>query len=114
MIQLTVKKAKENWHKPEFTLLLHGDEEVSFNFETSRRLTETISESQRGIFSYGLTSKVEFRRGDTWVTVDFGSAWDIESYENPALEIKRRIELVDAAFDAVKQNYEKSWTVTLN
>jgi hypothetical protein len=111
MIQLTVKETKEDWCKSEFTLLLHSDEQVYFNCQTSRRLTETTNESNRGIFSSRPTA--EFLRGDTWVTVDFGSDWNIESYENPALEIKRRIELVDAAFNAVKQSYEKNWTVTL-
>ena len=110
MTNVTVKVSKTDWKSPEYSLSIDG---VSYDFRhaASRILTDTEHEDDLGIFSR--YQEVDFMRGDTKVVVDFGSPWDPSRYENPALEIARRVNLVNAAFDEVRENYERSYTVTL-
>ena len=111
-----------NWENPKYTLTVNGGK-WGFNHRTSKRLTNTHGELFNGIFAtkedvhedmeLGNGTIITFLKGDTEVEVDFGNYWDAASYENPAKEIARRIGLVNAAFDAVEENYTKVWTVEL-
>ena len=107
---ITVKATKTDWSKPIYTLDIDG---VSYGFkhDDSRILTDTTWSQTGGIFAR--YPEVDFIRGDAKVSVDFGDAWDISEYVNPALEIQRRVALVHAAFDAVRESYERSFTVTI-
>ena len=108
---ITVKATKNEWSKPQFTLFI-DDEQSEWNCFSSRKLTRTVYEDGNGIFNN--SEIVKFRRVDTWITVDFGSVWNIEDYSNPAVEIKRRLQLVETAFEAVSLTYKKVWTVKLS
>ena len=119
-IEVTLEVA--NWENPRYTLTVNGDNRI-FNRRASHRLTNTHGDFLNGIFTtkgdadWGKTFSngtiVKFLRGDTEVEVDFGDFWEPSAYENPALEIKRRVQAVNAAFDAVKETYTKVWTVDL-
>jgi len=119
IIEVTLEVA--NWENPKYTLTIDSVNRM-FNHKASQRLTNTHGGFLNGIFTtkgdsdWGKTGNgtiVKFLRGDTEVEVDFGNYWDAASYENPAKEIARRIGLVNAAFDAVEENYTKVWTVEL-
>jgi hypothetical protein len=112
MTTITVKETKNQWQDPFFTLFV-DDEQSDFIHYGSRKLTNTRNEDGNGIFNED-KSVVAFKRKDTWVDVDFGAVWDIALYEDPALAIKNRIKLVEEAFEAVSEGYEKVWTVNLD
>lgn len=109
MTVITVKETKNQWQDPFFTLFV-DDEQSVFSHHGSRLLTNTCNEDGDGIFNTENTV-VRFKRKDTWVTVDFDVSWDAAFYEDPALAIKNRIQLVEEAFEAVSEGYEKVWTV---
>ena len=111
MTTITVKETKNQWQDPYFTLFI-DDEQSNFTHYGSRKLTNTCNEDGNGIFNDS-ESVVKFKRKDTWVTVDFGAVWNIALYQDPALEIKRRILDVEKAFEAVSESYERIWTVNL-
>ncbi|MCA2595946.1 MAG: hypothetical protein IM526_12795 [Microcystis sp. M38BS1] len=113
-MQVEVKAIKADLKKVKYDLVI-DQQDYPFNgkaVNASRTLTNTSNEDGRGIFN-DVDISVWFIRDDVRVYVDFGSAWNIETYENPALEIKRRVELVNAAFEEVKESWEKSWTVEI-
>jgi hypothetical protein len=112
MTTITVKETKNQWQDPFFTLFV-DDEQSHLTHYGSRKLTNTCNEDGDGIFSTEKTT-VRFKRKDTWVTVDFGLSWDAKDYHDPAIEIKQRIKLVEKAFEAVSEGYEKVWTVNLD
>lgn len=109
---ITVKETKNEWSKPQFTLFI-DDEQIEWNHWGSRRLTATVDEEGNGIFNTE-NFIVDFKREDTWISVDFGTEWSITSYSDPAREIKRRVRLVNREFEAVSTSYEKVWTVKLS
>jgi len=119
-VQVTLEVA--NWENPKYTLTVDSVNRI-FNHKASQRLTNTHGELFSGIFTtkedvhedmtLGNGTIVTFLRGDTEVEVDFGDFWEPSAYENPALEIKRRADLVNAAFNAVEESYTKVWTVEL-
>ena len=109
---IAVKETKEDWQDPFFTLFI-DNEQSGFHHYASRRLTNTCNEDGGGIFNED-KSTVRFQRKDTWLEVDFETTWDIASYDNPAQEIKDRIKLVEEAFEAVSESYEKIWSVNLD
>lgn len=112
MTVITVKETKNQWQDPFFTLFV-DDEQSDFSHYGSQLLTNTCNEDGDGIFNTEKTV-VRFKRKDTWVTVDFGAEWYVTSYSDPAQEIKRRVQLVEEAFQAVSESYEKVWTVNLD
>ena len=112
MTVITVKETKNQWQDPFFTLFV-DDEQSDFSHYGSKLLTNTCNEDGDGIFNTEKTV-VRFKRKDTWVTVDFGAVWNIALYQDPALEIKNRIQFVEEAFEAVSEGYEKVWTVNLD
>lgn len=109
---MTVKvtATKADWASPQYELEIDG-RVFEFRHEASRLLTKTDYESSHGIFS--LDEVVEFTKISTNVYVDFGDVWDPAGYPNPAEEIARRVLLVREAFEAVRESYEHSWTVTI-
>jgi hypothetical protein len=111
MTNVTVTAIKTDWARAEYSLVIDG---VEFDFDrsASQTLTDTTSAHGHIIFD-SRNQNLCFWRQDTHVWVDFGSAWIIENYADPAIEIQRRVALVDAAFEAVRKSYEKSWTVTI-
>ena len=108
---ITVTVDKKDWSKPIYTLIIDGVYYEEFGYKSSRLLTDTIWADNGGIFSR--YQEVDFMRGDTKVVVDFGGSWEPSEYSNPALEIARRVAIVNAAFDEVRESYERSYTVTL-
>jgi len=111
MTIITVKETKNQWQDPFFTLFI-DDKQSDFSYHSSRLLTNTCNEDGGGIFNTEDTV-VKFKRKDTWVTVTFDLSWDAKDYNDPAREIKRRIQDVEEAFEAVSEGYEKVWTVNL-
>lgn len=115
-MKLTVTKIKEDGVNPKFELTIDGKcistdlINYVFLYKISRKLTDTSNESGNGIFGAGYCEQ-RFHRNDTSVTVDFGNGWDVNKFTNPTLEIKRRVDLVQAAFNKVKETYKQSWTV---
>lgn len=110
-MNITVKEIKNGLKNPQFELFI-DDEQIEWNHCGSRRLTATVNEDGNGIFNN--SEIVKFQRADTWITVDFGSVWNITSYSDPAREIKRRVQLVNREFEAVSTSYEKVWTENLD
>jgi hypothetical protein len=108
---VTVTMTKSAWGNPNYELVI-DDEGMSMSCQASRRLTQTYNEDGQGIFN-AESDSVKFKRGDTWVAVDFGALWAIEEYENPALEITRRASLVDNAFAEIADARKETWTVSL-
>lgn len=112
MTNITVTCIKTDWANPVYSLEI-DDMQHKFNASASWALTEAICDSDElGMFS-GFDSEPVFRRDDTVVAVDFGDSWYVCQYPNPAQEIARRVGLVNEAFEAVRESYEKSWTVTI-
>ena len=120
-----VKVTLEPKSKSGYKITVNGVEE-DFSYKTSRLLTQTHSASSNGIFTTDedtigssdreMGTVVFFARGKAKVEVDLGSYWNPDplGYENPALEIKRRIALVNAAFKAVEEaNTTKVWTAVV-
>jgi hypothetical protein len=112
MTTITVKETKNQWENTLFTLFI-DEQQSGFHHHGSRLLTNTRDEGGNGIFNED-KSVVAFKRKDTWVDVDFGAVWAITLYDDPALEIKHRIKLVEKAFEAVSEGYEKVWTTNLD
>jgi hypothetical protein len=112
MTTITVKETKNQWENTFFTLFI-DEQQSGFHHHGSRLLTNTRDEDGNGIFNED-KSVVAFKRKDTWVDVDFGAVWGIALYDDPAIEIKHRIKLVEKAFEAVSEGYEKVWTVNLD
>jgi hypothetical protein len=111
-VTVTVTATKSDWEAPIYTLWIDGSES-DFDERASRLLTETTKEYYfKGIFNR-TTTWSKFCREDTEVSVDFGDIWDVDNYENPAIEIQRRVALVADAFEEARESYEKSWTVTI-
>jgi hypothetical protein len=110
MTTIEVTAEKTDWSAPKYSLTVDG-ELCEFDFNSSRKITNTQAHAMEGIFTNLANCTIKFKRDDTEVRVEFGCAWDISSFENPALEIRRRIALVNDAFDAVKESYTKSWSV---
>lgn len=108
-IEVTINKPeytkKTDFKKPTATLTIDG-EIAKPNYHTSRRLTNTSSEFGNGIFTDIKGKDVYFTRGNVKVVVDFGGTFDIFE-DNPALEIKRRVELVEQAFQEFDENYTR-------
>jgi hypothetical protein len=117
MTNVTVTVTKSDWENPRFSLAIEG-EYYEFRHDASRILTQTNYEEEDGIFSREIASYrddfiFEFTRDDTCVLVDFGAPWSPTEYDNPALEIQRRVNLVNEAFNAARESYERSWSVTI-
>ena len=110
---VTVTVVKTDWEKPEYSLSIDWVYYEAMGYKASYILVGAeCSSDSNGIFS-SFCSEPIFRRDDTTVSVDFGDTWDPSRYDNPALEIQRRVALVDAAFEAVRESYERSYTVTI-
>jgi len=110
-MKVEVKCEKTDWNNPEYTLILDG-EVPKCKRSGSNTLVKATNPFGRGVFTED-EEIVSFIRGNTRVEVNFGTPWDISAYENPALEIARRVSLVNAAFEAVKENYTSTWTVEI-
>jgi hypothetical protein len=108
---VTVEMTKTTWGNPKYSIVING-EEMSMEFQASRKLTQTCGEDGQGIFDTE-ESYIEFKKGNTWVAVNFGDAWDIAEYSNPALEIDRRVNLVNKAFIQAADDRNESLAVTL-
>jgi len=120
IIEVTLEVASDY---PSYGLVVNGAE-ADFSYRTSRILTNTNQERCVGIFTThddvlgcfdpDMGTITSFTRGDVKVEVDLGTYWEPSHYANPALEIKKRVDLVNAAFDlANKSNKAKVWTVEL-
>ena len=120
IITIEVTLEKTDFGNPKYSLAVNGVE-ADFNYRTSKLLLGTRNENSNGIFTterdgsgaFSKTTVICFTREDTKVEVDLGGYWEPSSYVNPAQEIKRRVQAVNAAFDAVKEAYTKVWTVEL-
>ena len=109
---VTVTATKSNWEKASYVLYINGIES-EFDQSASRLLTDTLRcESIMGIFNPYSHKHIFWREG-TQLCVDLDTTWDITRYSDPAQEIARRVSLVSEAFEEVRENYQKSWTVTL-
>lgn len=108
-MEVTVTLNKVDWNAPEYTLTVDGK---TLSFSHCYEITGTDRYDGAGIFC-PYACKRRFWRDATQVTVDFGAAWEIEKYDNPATEIQRRVKIVNAAFEEVRANYTKSWTVSV-
>lgn len=111
-MQVTVKVSKTDWMDPIFSLAIDGISHL-WGASASEALTGASTPNGLGIF-HATIGIIPFKRGDTTVIVDFGdNGWFPEDYDNPAAEIARRVNLVHDAFEAVRETYERSFTVTI-
>ena len=108
-MQVTVKAIKTDWQKPVYSLEIDG---IPHDWSPDASKILTRSSGYGGIFTASI-GIIPFTRDDATVIVDFGDPWDPSEYSNPALEIQRRVALVDETFELVRESYQRSFTVTL-
>lgn len=106
-MKLVITKTKKDWTSPTYSITLDGKtyDEYPWNLPLSNTLTCALAQG-RGIFS--LRPEVLFTRDNTTISVDFGNGFDPNCTDLLG-EIKRRVELVASAFEAVRENYTVTW-----
>jgi hypothetical protein len=77
-----------------------------FDDIASNRLCGTSSCDGCGIFDPHFV-RMDFYKGDRIREVNFGDSWDVESFENPIVEVVARIDLVDKAFGSRYEDREE-------
>jgi hypothetical protein len=118
MTTITVVATKTDWAEAEYIISIDGAEaDGNDGYDdtldaTSEYLSQSSSCYSEGIFN-SVCNRVKFTRDATSVLVDFESPWDYSKYANPAQEIARRVRLVNEAFEAVRDSYERTYTVTI-